>query len=183
MVRNRIGPLTSETRDIRSRSELLSAIWSKIVESTGDPLLVDFMADLIDVYQVPARDSIALAKAVQHYSVHYIKFFREYPERIASPTRTIAWGFGDCDDKTVFVACCLRTFRIPIRLTELLLEYKGRRFGHVYPEAHLADDWTVIESVRPYPWGHDPSIIARQKGLLVDMKRIGDSPEGANVHG
>ena len=85
-------------------------LWKEVVKYTGHPLLVDWAAKLIRKYDVPERDDAALARAVQVYSQDHIKFFREAPERFASPMRTIAWGIGDCDDKSLFIAAVLRSF-------------------------------------------------------------------------
>lgn len=152
-------------------------LWGMVESYTGHPFLVDFLSELIRAYKVPARDPKAFVKAIQDYSVEHIKFFRERPERFASPLRTIAWGIGDCDDKSILIAAATRTFRIPTRLTILRLSVKGQRMGHVYPEVYLSGKWIPVESVRKYPWGHNPADVARSRGMLVKTERIGDKAE------
>lgn len=171
---SQLGPVKWHYRDIKTRPELLRALWGVIQEYSGNPLLLDFLTGLIDAYNVPARDPIALARAIQVYSAEHIKFFRERPERFVSPLRTIVWGLGDCDDKTILVASSLRTFRIPVRLVDLLLRSKGQYYGHVYNEAFLSGAWVPLESVRLYPWGHNPALIAKERGLLVKINVFGD---------
>jgi transglutaminase-like putative cysteine protease len=153
------------------------ALWGMVQKFTGHPLFVHFLATLIREYGVEARDPEALARAIQDYSVKYIKFFRERPERFQSPMRTIVWGLGDCDDKTILIASALRTFRIPTRLVILRMKIDGRNVGHVYPEAEIAGKWVPLESVRAYPWGHDPSAIAKRRGFLVSKEIVGDKAE------
>ena len=152
-------------------------LWGMVEQYTGHPLLIDFLAKLIDARDVQARDPVALARAIQDYSAYHIKFFRERPERFQSPMRTIAWGIGDCDDKSIFIGASIRSFRIPCRLTILRLLVDGERVGHVYPEAWLGESWVPLESVRPVPWGHNPAVIAAKRDYLVKREFVGDSPE------
>ena len=161
----------------------MRALWDAVLEDTGHPLLVHFLARLIDIAKVPARDPVRLARAVQLYSARKIKFFRERPERFQSAMRTVAWGIGNCDDKARFIAAALRTFRIPTRLKFLHLTLpNGAVLGHVYPQAWLPardgiSDWVTLESVREYPMGYDPEDKARKKGYGVKVTYIGDEGE------
>jgi len=168
----------------------MRALWAAVVTDTGHPLLVHFLARLIDISRVPARDPVRLARALQLYSARKIKFFRERPERFQSALRTIAWGIGDCDDKARFIAASLRTFRIPVRLKFLHLTLPGGQvLGHVYPQAWLptrngasgnralTSSWVALESVREYPLGYDPETKARALGYGVKVTYIGDPGE------
>ena len=165
----------------------MQRLWQAVEHDTGNPLLVHFLARLIDVARVPARDPVRLARAVQLYSARKIKFFRERPERFQSAMRTVAWGIGDCDDKARFVAASLRTFRVPVRLTFLFLSLPGNRpVGHVYPEAWIPypgpeSQWVPLESVREYPMGYDPTKKAQSKGFQTRVFSIGDKGED-NIH-
>lgn len=153
-------------------------LWDKVVEETGHPLLVHFLARLIEVAQVPARDPQKLARAIQLFSQKYVKFFRERPERFQSPLRTIVWGLGDCDDKSILIASALRTFRIPTRVKFLRIRLSPTRIlGHVYPLAYISGKWVPLESVREYPWGYDPEAKAKAKGFDVTSRVLGDPPD------
>lgn len=161
----------------------MKALWEACETDTGHPLLVHFLAKLIDVARVPPRDPVRLARAVQLYSARRIKFFRERPERFQSALRTIVWGLGDCDDKARFIVACLRTFRIPAVLKFLHITLpNGSQLGHVYPMAWLQvgdapAQWVALESVREYPLGYDPEGRARAKGFKVTCTIIGDKGE------
>lgn len=182
-VAQQLGRPNWEDSELSGLTEQNSRLWGMVEQYTGHPLLIDILARLIDAYNVPARDPEALAKAIQHYSAHHIKFFRERPERFQSPMRTVAWGIGDCDDKSIFVAASLRSFRVPVRLVILRLLIKDPKtrkkkpVGHVYPEAYLDGEWVALESVRPYPWGHDPAAVAKARGILAGKEIIGDKAE------
>lgn len=164
-----------EDASIPTRAVQAQKLWGMVRKYTGHPLLVDFLAALIERDNVPERDPEALVKAIQAYSVNEIKFFREYPERFQSPLRTIAWGIGDCDDKTIFVAASARTFRIPTRLSVLTLDHEELDLAHVYPEVWIGGKWIPVDTVRAYPWGHDPAKVALQKDLLLRQQFIGDA--------
>lgn len=153
----------------------MKRLWDAVLQTTGNPLLLHFLSKIIEIGNIPARDPQALARAIQLYSSRKIKFFRERPERFQHPLRTIAWGIGDCDDKSLFIAASLRTFRIPVRLRFLRIHLSPTRIlGHVYPAAYIEGKWVPLESVREYPWGYDPLAKAKAKGFKVTTQEIGD---------
>ena len=154
------------------------AVWGVVLKYTGHPLLMQWASDFLREYDVPERDPEALARAVQQYAQTHIKFFRERPERFASPLRTIEWGFGDCDDKSILIATLLRSFRVPVRLKFVRWEQKKldggvKRISHVYPEVQLGGQWHALESVHPWPLGKDPATEARRKGYAPTVEVIG----------
>lgn len=185
-MRRSLPPLTWETEDL-SESQQMRRLWEKVLEDTGHPPLVQFLAGLIDVARVPPRDPVRLARAIQLYAARHVKFFRERPERFQQAARTIAWGIGDCDDKARLVAALLRTARVPARLTFMHMVLPGNKhLGHVFPEAWLTlpahrAGWIPLESVREYPMGYNPIIRARERGFVVTTHSIGDAP-GDQTH-
>ncbi len=135
---------------------------------------MEWAADFLRAYQVPERDPAALARAIQLYAQQHIKFFRERPERFVSPMRTIQWGFGDCDDKTIVIATVLRSFRIPVRLAFIrFAKQGGGTVSHVYPEVRINDRWVALESVHPWEMGESPYDKAVAKGLRPTFEVIG----------
>lgn len=178
-IRKKLGAPTWIEEDPLTDEDQAKGLWQGVEADTGHPLLMHFLADLIEKAKVPARDPIKLARAVQLYSARKVKFFRERPERFQSAMRTIVWGIGDCDDKTRFIAASLRSFRIPVKLKFLrysvtLPDNSVTRRGHVYPLAFLGGQWVPLESVREYNWGYDPEAKARQIGFDVKVQTIGD---------
>jgi len=103
---------------------------------------------------------------------------RERPERFASPLRTILWGFGDCDDKSILIASILRSFRIPVRLKFIRFTYKKNgetnKVSHVYPQFKYKGNWLALESVHPWLLGDDPEDRAKRKGINPEVHTIGD---------
>jgi len=153
-------------------------VWGVVRKFTGHPLLMQWASDFLRDYAVPERDPAALARAVQRFAQEHIRFFRERPERFASPLRTIEWGFGDCDDKSIFIATVLRSFRVPVRLVfvryvKRKLDGTRKKISHVYPQAYVEGKWQTLESVHPWPMGKDPAQEARRKGYSPQVEVIG----------
>lgn len=166
-------------KDIKNSSQLRKELWKVVEKWTGDPRLIDFASKLIKGYKVPERDEISLARAIQVFSQNKIKYFRERPERFASPIRTIKWRLGDCDDKSILIAAFLRSFRIPVKLKFIKYQVKQldgtlKKISHVYPLAFLNNKWTAIESVHKWALGDDPENRALAKGLKPDIFLLGD---------
>lgn len=165
--------------DIKDGKAQRKAVWSRVLEYSGHPELVAWTAELIKAGDIPERNDLALATAVQKYSQKYIKFFREYPERFNSPLRTIFWGLGDCDDKSIFIASVLRSFRIPVKLKFIQFKHVKpdgtvKDVNHVYPVAYIDGKWLAMESVHEWPIGDDPAVRAIKKGFKVQIDTIGD---------
>ena len=168
-------PLAWVERSISGYPAQRRALWRWVDEWTGHPVLIDFAARLIRIAEVPERDTRRLARAVQKFVQRTIKYFREQPERWASPLRTLAWRIGDCDDKAVLISSILRGFRVPMRLKCLRFRLPdGRKVSHVDPQAKLDGQWAALESVRPYPLGADPETLARARGFRPYVELIGD---------
>jgi transglutaminase-like putative cysteine protease len=179
-IANKLGSPTWLEADPATDAEQAQMLWKGVEADTGHPLLMHFLAKLIDKANIPARNPEALARAVQLYSARKIKFFRERPERFQSAMRTIVWGIGDCDDKSRFIAASLRSFRIPVKLKFLRYSVKladdtiAKR-GHVYPLAFIGGKWVPLESVREYKAGYDPEEKAKQLGFDITTQLLGDN--------
>jgi transglutaminase-like putative cysteine protease len=167
-------------RDLLTPHCVRKALWGVVLDNTGNPLLVDLAAWIIKKYNVPERNELALARAVQRFAQDYIKYFREKPERFASPIRTLVWKIGDCDDKTILVASILRSFKIPVRLKMITYRHfskkegKERDFCHVYPQAKIDGKIYAIESVHKWPLGLDAENLVKAKKIPVETHVMGD---------
>lgn len=170
------GGLTWHTENIRTLKQQREALWRVISENTGNPLLRRQAATIIREYNIPERNPMALAQGIARYFQNEVKFFREYPEFFASPMRTIEWGIGDCDDKTIGVAAILRTFRIPVRLKIIRYKHDGERKAHVYPQAWIDNTWISLETVRQWRLGDDAENKLKARGIKVSVNYIGDTP-------
>lgn len=174
------GKLTWNEVDIKTPAQQRQLLWNFVDKYTGDPRVIDFASWLIRKYKVAGRDETGLARAIQVYSQDYVKYFREKPERFASPMRTVKWGIGDCDDKSILIASVLRSFRIPVKLKFLKYEAPQKdgtikKISHVYPLAKLDGKWVALESVHKWALGDDPEIRALAKKLRPVVFLIGDN--------
>jgi hypothetical protein len=170
------GGLSWHTENIRTLKQQRDALWRVVSNNTGNPLLRRQAAVIIREYNIPERNPMALAQGIASYFQTEVKFFREYPEFFASPMRTIEWGIGDCDDKTIGVAAILRTFRIPVRLKIIRYTQGGTRKGHVYPQAWINNKWLTLETVRRWQPGEDAEDKLKARGIQVNVEYIGDTP-------
>lgn len=176
-IRNQLPPLSWRVEDV-PQARQPKALWDMVQQYKGHPVLMDWAGDLIRACDVQPRDPPGLARAVQRYAQDHIRFFREDPERFVSALRTLQWGFGDCDDKSIFIATVLNSFRIPTRLVFIRYAFRRtdgeiKRVSHVYPEAQLGGRWVALESVHPWPMGKSPLIEARRKGYKPKVEIIG----------
>jgi len=170
-------------RDLQTKRDQYSALFNFVRQFTGDPYVIDCVTRIVERMGIPERDEVKLARAVQLVAQKGIKYFREYPERWQSPTRTIKWRVGDCDDKSILIATMLRSFRIPVRLKFVRFVrqeiVKGKpvaiRVAHVYPQAYLKGEWVAIESVQPWPLGRDPEDVLKSRGYQVESETYGDT--------
>ena len=177
-------PLIWTAKDVGSQAALRAACWQRVVDFTGNPQLVQFATNLIHNCNIDARDINKLARCVLEYAQKNIKYFREQPERFASPIRTILWGIGDCDDKSIFIATVLRSFRIPVRLVfitfKVIKDGVERVVGHVWPQAFLDNKWVSLESVRPLAFGASPLARLAKKGIKpLTVNFVGDTANAA----
>lgn len=167
-------------KDFLSPHSQHNALWGFILANTGTPDLITWVTHLIREKNIPERDEIAFAKAILEYAQNNIKFFREEPERFAAPLRTVEWGIGDCDDKSIFIATILRSFRIPVRLKLIRFttfskrEQKEKTFKHVYPQAKINGKIYAMESVHKWPFGVDAEDLLTRKGIKVTTDYVGD---------
>lgn len=155
-------------------------MWGVIVENTGNPILVDWASKIIREMNVPERDEKSLARAIQLWTQNNIKYFREDPERFASPLRTVQWGIGDCDDKSTLIGSTVRSFKIPTRLKIITYknfstkEQREKTYCHVYPQVKIDNEIYALESVHKFPMGLDPEDLLKKKNIKVTSHHIGD---------
>lgn len=164
--------------ELKDNQAQRKGLWEVVEQYTGHPILMEWAAELIRTRNVPERNDRAMARAIQQYAQQHIKFMRERPERFASPMRTLKWGFGDCDDKTILIATFLRSFRIPVRAKFLRFRMRNkdgstRKVAHVYPEVQLDGHWEALESVHHWKIGDSPEKRTRAKTQQLVVETIG----------
>lgn len=99
---------------------------------------------------VRTRHADPRARAIHRWVRDRHWFAPEPGEQVLTPGRTIAWGFGDCDDLTALVGALLVAGNIPWR--PMLLARTGPngvRPFHIWPQALTERGWVDLETVEP----------------------------------
>lgn len=180
MTASKPSNLTWFEKDLLTPHNVQQALWGVIIFYTGNPILIDWASRVIREFNIPERDNRALVNGILKYTQDNIKYFRESPERFASPLRTIDWGIGDCDDKSILIATVLRSFKIPVRLKFLRFSYFSpsekiqKTVQHVYPQAKIDNKWYSLESVHKWPAGKDAEKMLNSKGIKSEVSFMGD---------
>lgn len=114
---------------------------------------------------VGERDTLGMVRAIHAWVRDRIRFSNEPGEQVLLPDRVLAWGFGDCDDKTCLTAAMLESIRVPWRT--VLLARDGVPF-HILPQALVDGRWRHLEvSDRRARFGEDPRELMRRVGLSL----------------
>lgn len=76
-------------------------------------------------------------------------------ETLATPTKTLEYRKGDCDDQAVLLASLLESIGHPTRFVAISMVPLGP-FVHVYTETRLGRGWIPVETTEPWPAGKGP---------------------------
>ena len=80
-------------------------------------------------------------------------------ETVTSPEKTLDYGYGDCDDKSVLLASLLESIGHPTRF--VAIGFESGIFEHVYVETLIGTRWIALETTEPVEagWQPDPRIV------------------------
>lgn len=177
--------MQSAVIETHSLPEQARVMWRLVESETGDPRHRTLLAELYKRTGIPPRDVPALGATVQRFVQTHVRYLREHPETYATPSRTLAWQAGDCDDQAMVVCALLRGARVPCRLVFVGTD-KGRGGPippqHVYTEAELKPgQWTALETVRQVPAGWNAVDAWARKGWRTGVYRHGDASQMKGV--
>lgn len=81
-----------------------------------------------------------IVEALFSFARDRIRYVEDPPglEKVSDFQRTTEAGYGDCDDKAVWLATVLYALNIPVRF--IVQSYDGREWAHVYLEFY---DWAT----------------------------------------
>ena len=86
--------------------------------------------------------------------IRYVRDIRGV-ETLQIPEKTLEFGFGDCDDKSVLVASMLESIGHPTRF--VAMGFRGGEFQHVYVVTRLGNKWIGVECTEPVGLGWTPA--------------------------
>jgi len=81
------------------------------------------------------KDKLAHALAIGEWVQQHVTYVNEGEETFQTPIRTLANGYGDCDDHTTLIGSLLESIGIPSEVVGL--EHDGKGFFHVFPRAKV----------------------------------------------
>jgi len=111
------------------------------------------------------KNWVAQIRAIHAFVRDHIQYVRDVRgvETIATPTKTLEFGQGDCDDQAVLVASLLESIGHPTRFVAIKASPFGG-FVHVYTETKVGNKWIPLETTEQFEAGHP----MRYAGRMVE---------------
>lgn len=99
----------------------------------------------------------AQVRAIHSYVQENIQFVKDVNgvETLATPTKTLEYGKGDCDDQAVLLASLLESIGHPTRFVAIRMKPFGP-YVHVFTETKIGARWIPLETTEPWPAGVGP---------------------------
>lgn len=82
--------------------------------------------------------------------IRYVRDIRGV-ETLQFADKTLEFGQGDCDDKSVLLASLLESIGHPTRFVAVAIN--SGEYEHVYPETKLGSKWVALETTEPVEMG------------------------------
>lgn len=99
------------------------------------------------------REVAAILRFVQT-RIRYVKDVNGV-ETIHTPPEIFRLMQGDCDDKSVLLACLLESIGHPTRF--IAVGFEPKKFSHVLVQTRLGGDWVNLDPITDWPVGRGPS--------------------------
>lgn len=87
-------------------------------------------------------------------------------ETLQTPSMTLQYMQGDCDDQSTLLAALLESIGHPARFVAIATR-PGGLFAHVYAETKIGERWVPVETTERWPMGTTPPIYFRRMVLNV----------------
>lgn len=99
----------------------------------------------------------AQVRAIHNWVQSNIQYVKDVNgvETLATPTKTLEFGKGDCDDQSVLLASLLESIGHPTRFVAIKVKPFGP-FVHVFTETKIGARWYPLETTEPWPAGKGP---------------------------
>lgn len=107
----------------------------------------------------------AQVRAVHRWVQENIQYVKDVNgvETLATPTHTLEYLKGDCDDQAVLIASLLESIGHPTRFVAIRLKPFGP-YVHVFTETKVGAKWYAVETTEKWPAGMGPP---KHAGRLV----------------
>lgn len=109
------------------------------------------------IRHLPQKAWAAEAAALFAFVRDDIRYVRDVTdvETVATPVKTLEYGQGDCDDKSVLLAALLESIGHPSAF--VAIGYSPDSFVHVYVQSRINKNWVGMETTEPWPMGKRPT--------------------------
>jgi len=109
------------------------------------------------VFLTPEKNDLAEVEAIFNFvrdNIRYLKDVNQV-ETLTTPDRTLALGYGDCDDQVVLLGALLESIGYPTRI--VLSGYADPGiFEHVYLQVCVQNHWIDMDPTEQIPLGFSP---------------------------
>lgn len=142
----RLGDLPSGRAGTKKTLDLMRGI---VLDSLKEPAQKVRELALSIVRHVAPRRSFLEVVSLQHYVRDRIRYVRDpVPfELLQTPQKTVEYGQGDCDDKSILLAALLMATGHPSRF--ISVGFKGGPLSHVLVDTRIRDSWLPLETIVP----------------------------------
>lgn len=146
---------TAQLREIPSgtRGTLDTLKLMRVLTRAGKKSLVVRRAATSLTTGLKQKDYVGEIKKIHAFvrdNIRYIKDIRGV-ETLHTPEKTLEFGQGDCDDKSVLVAAMLESIGHPTRF--VAMGFRNGGFCHVYVETKIGKKWFGVETTEPVNFG------------------------------
>lgn len=103
------------------------------------------------------KDYMGSVRAIHNFVRDRIRFVPDVlgVETLQTPTKTLEYAAGDCDDKAVLAASLLLSIGRPVRYHAI--SFSPGKFSHVFVDANINGHWVPMETTEPWPLGRYPT--------------------------
>ena len=114
--------------------------------------------------QCNQKDWSCEVKSLHAFVRDYIRYVGDVTdvETVQSPDKTLEFGAGDCDDKSVLLAALLESIGHPTRF--VAIGFEPGLYSHVYVETKIGASWIPLETTENVEvgWQPDPKVIVER---------------------
>lgn len=105
---------------------------------------------------LPQKDFKAEIQALFNYVQNHIRYVRDVAgvETIQTPVKTLEYGQGDCDDKSVLLAALLESVGHLTRFHAM--GFRAQHISHVLLEVKTDNEWLSLDTTEPNMMGWAP---------------------------
>lgn len=105
---------------------------------------------------LPQKDYSGEVRKIHAFVRDHIRYVQDTTdvETVATPEKTLEYGAGDCDDKSVLLCALLESIGHKTRF--IAIGFQPGIFSHVYAETLIGNKWIPLETTEDVECGWEP---------------------------